>query len=135
MSEITRRLLSRCTISVRWRDLDTYNHVNNSVFLSYLEEARLVWLRGLQGEWKSATSAPVIASSRLDFRKQREWPGEVAVETWAERVGNSSLTLGHRILSGNGEIVYCDATVVLVWINPANATSIPLPAVIREACT
>ena len=51
MSEITRRLLSRCTISVRWRDLDTYNHVNNSVFLSYLEEARLVWLRGLQGEW------------------------------------------------------------------------------------
>ena len=65
MSEITRRLLSRCTISVRWRDLDTYNHVNNSVFLSYLEEARLVWLRGLQGEWKSATSAPVIAFFNL----------------------------------------------------------------------
>ncbi|TAH45630.1 MAG: acyl-CoA thioesterase [Gammaproteobacteria bacterium] len=134
MSIDTRRLLSRCTISVRWRDLDTYNHVNNSVFLSYLEEARLIWLRSLQGEWKSKTSAPVIASSQLDFRKQLEWPGEVAVETWVERIGNRSLTLGSRIESNGGETVYCDARVVLVWINPSSATSIPLPAVIREAC-
>lgn len=134
MSETSRRLLSRCTISVRWRDLDTYNHVNNSVFLSYLEEARLIWLCGLPGEWKTATSAPVIASSHLDFRKQLEWPGEVVVETWLDRLGNSSLGLGSRIVSTDGGAVYCDANVVLVWINPQTGKSIPLPASIRDAC-
>lgn len=134
MSESNRQLLSRCSISVRWRDLDTYNHVNNSVFLSYLEEARLVWLRSLQGDWKTETSAPVIASSHLDFRKQLEWPGEVVVETWLDRLGNRSLGLGSRIVSADGDTVYCDALVVLVWINPQSGKSIPLPASIRDAC-
>lgn len=134
MSESNHQLLSRCMISVRWRDLDTYNHVNNSVFLSYLEEARLIWLLSLQGEWKTETSAPVIASSQLDFRRQLEWPGEVVVETWLDRLGNSSLGLGSRIVSSDGNTVYCDALVVLVWINPTSGKSIPLPTAIRDAC-
>ncbi|MGO4780308.1 acyl-CoA thioesterase, partial [Lysobacter sp. 2RAB21] len=36
--------LIRIPLSVRWRDLDAFNHVNNSQFLSYLEEARLRWM-------------------------------------------------------------------------------------------
>ena len=31
-------------LAVRWRDLDAFNHVNNSSYLTYLEEARLQWL-------------------------------------------------------------------------------------------
>ena len=38
--------LVRIPLSVRWRDLDAFNHVNNSKFLSYLEEARLRWMIG-----------------------------------------------------------------------------------------
>ena len=31
-------------IEIRWRDLDAYGHVNNAVYLNYLEEARDEWL-------------------------------------------------------------------------------------------
>jgi acyl-CoA thioester hydrolase len=40
-------LLHTASISVRWRDLDAFNHVNNSSFLTFLEEARLQWLQQL----------------------------------------------------------------------------------------
>ena len=30
-------------IPIRWRDVDAYGHVNNAVFLTYLEEARIGW--------------------------------------------------------------------------------------------
>lgn len=33
-------LLYTASISVRWRDLDAFNHVNNSSYLTFLEESR-----------------------------------------------------------------------------------------------
>jgi acyl-CoA thioester hydrolase len=36
-------------IEIRWRDLDAYNHVNNAVYLTYLEEARDEWLERALG--------------------------------------------------------------------------------------
>ena len=29
---------------IRWRDVDTYGHVNNAVYLNYLEECRDRWV-------------------------------------------------------------------------------------------
>ena len=135
MTESTPRLLARVPISVRWRDLDAYNHVNNSVFLTYLEEARLVWLAGIEGEWKTADFSPVLAASQVNFREQIEWPGELVVEVRCEKLGNSSLTLSHRITSADGKRLYSDASVVMVWINPADGRPLPLPAAVRLACT
>ncbi|OJY96494.1 MAG: thioesterase [Lysobacterales bacterium 63-13] len=134
MSATTQRLLARVPIRVRWRDLDAYNHVNNSSYLTYLEEARLVWLAGIEGEWKSAESSPVLAASQLDFREQIEWPAELVVEIRCEKLGNSSLTLVHRITSADGTRLHCDASVVMVWINPASGRPRPLPESVRAAC-
>ena len=136
MNETTaRRKLASVPIRIRWRDLDAYNHVNNATFLTYLEEARLVWLHGLKGEWYAPTCSPVLASSQVDFRRSIEWPGEVVVDIHCEKLGNSSLTLSHRIRSADGAQHYADASVVMVWINPANGRPTALPDVVRAACT
>lgn len=134
MTGTDKPMLARVPITVRWRDLDSYNHVNNSVFLTYLEEARLVWLEGMAGEWKTDTLSPVLAASQINFREQIEWPGELVVELRCEKLGNSSLTLTHRIVSADGSRHYSDASVVMVWINPQTGRSAPLPAMIRAAC-
>ncbi len=134
MNESNPRLLARVPITVRWRDLDAYNHVNNSNFLTYLEEARLVWLAGIEGEWKTDEFTPVLAASQINFRDQIEWPRELVVEVRSEKIGNSSLTLAHRIISADGERLYSDASVVMVWINPGTGKSVPLPEAVRAAC-
>jgi acyl-CoA thioester hydrolase len=129
------RLLARVPISVRWRDLDAFNHVNNATFLSYLEEARLVWLSQLRGPWFGETFLPVLAASDVNYRAPINWPGQIVVELYCERLGRSSLTLSHRIVDAQRpEQLYSDGRSVMVWTEPATGHSIPLPAVILDAC-
>jgi acyl-CoA thioester hydrolase len=134
MNDAAPRLLARVPITVRWRDLDAYNHVNNANFLTYLEEARLVWLSGIDGDWKTPAFSPVLAASEVNFRGQIEWPGELVVEVRCEKLGNSSLTLSHRITSADGEKLFSDARIVMVWIEPDSGRPVPLPAAVRKAC-
>ncbi|NUS37644.1 MAG: acyl-CoA thioesterase [Lysobacter sp.] len=122
-------------VALRWRDLDAFNHVNNSNFLTYLEEARIRWFASWRGEWVTETTAPLLASVQLNYRRPIPYPADVAVELFAERLGNTSITIGHRIVSGDGAAaLYADGHVVMVWIDRASGRPVPLPDVVREAC-
>ncbi len=126
-------VLFRMTIAPRWRDLDAFNHVNNANFLTYLEEARIRWFAGWGGEWVTDTIAPLLAAVQLNYRTPIPYPADVAVELFAERVGNTSLTIGHRIASEDGATLYADGHVVMVWIDRASGRPVPLPDVVRKA--
>lgn len=129
------RDLIRVPMPVRWRDLDAFNHVNNSKYLSYLEEARLQWMLGVPGQGMDDHVAPVVAAAQLNYRRPITWPAEVMIELFVERLGNSSLTVGHRIVDAkDADVLYCDGHVVLVWIDRDSGASAPLPATVREAC-
>ena len=129
-------LLFRTELAVRWRDLDAFNHVNNAMYLRYLEEARLRWLLTLNGPWMDAHVAPVVASALVNFKRPIAWPEDVLVELFVDRIGNSSFTLGHRILSAKGaSVLYCDGHVVMVWFDSRTGKSSPLPESVRAACT
>jgi acyl-CoA thioester hydrolase len=132
--QATAPLLARIPIAVRWRDLDAFDHVNNSSFLTYLEEARIRWLAGIEGKWFGPSFLPVLASVRLDYRRPMPYPTAIVVELASERVGRSSLTIAHRIVAENDSgILYCDGAVVLVWTDTATGRSVDLPEAIRRA--
>ncbi|MBD8526554.1 acyl-CoA thioesterase [Pseudomarimonas arenosa] len=134
-AEATDATCSNChVIEVRWRDLDAFNHVNNATFLTYLEEARLLWLESLDGEWLTETSAPVLAAANLQFRRPVAWPETVRVELRSSRVGRSSITLEHRIVSANQpDVLYCDGSVVMVWVDATSGKGADLPPAVRRA--
>jgi acyl-CoA thioester hydrolase len=127
--------MARVPLSVRWGDLDAFNHVNNAAFLVYAQEARLAWLAGIDGVWFDETMMPVVAAAEVNYRRQLAWPAEILIELTATRIGNSSLTIAHRIVAADdGDGVYADGEVVMVWVDPASGRSVPLPAAIRTAC-
>lgn len=128
------RPLFTAPIAVRWRDLDAFNHVNNSNFLTYLEEARLQWLKDVPGPWFDAHSMPLLAAAELNYRAPIEWPAAIVVELSCERLGNSSITIGHRIVDAKDpQKLYCDGRTVLVWADPTTGRPVPLPEAIRSA--
>ncbi len=130
------RTLATIPLHVRWRDLDAFNHVNNSSYLTFLEEARLQWLRTVPGEWFSAHAMPVMAAVELHYRKPIEWPSEIDVLLSCERLGNTSITIGNRIVDRNdANCVYADGNVVMVWVDPASGAAVALPGAIRTACS
>jgi len=127
-------LVARVPIEIRWRDLDAFNHVNNASFLTYIEEARLKWLSGVDGTWFDADVAPIVAAIHMNYRRQLSWPGSIVVELDCARLGNTSLTIGHRIVApDDASCVYADGEAVMVWIQPETGRPVPLPDAIRRA--
>mgnify|MGYP001949533082 FL=1 len=134
MSENTPKLLARVPITVRWRDMDAMGHVNNAKYVSYLEEARVRWMQGVPGVSMSDRIAPVVAATNVNYRAPIVWPNDIVVELFVERVGNISVTIGHRILDQKDErILYSDGNVVVVWMDTQTGRSAPLPDAIRAA--
>ena len=127
-------VVARVPISVRWGDLDAFDHVNNAAFLVYVQEARIVWLSRLGAALRDDAKMPVVAAASLNFRRQLGWPARIVVELSIARVGNSSLTIAHRIVAeDDASVVYADGEAVMVWIDPASGRSIALPDALRAA--
>jgi acyl-CoA thioester hydrolase len=133
MSLDNRASLFRMPIELRWRDLDAFNHVNNSNFMTYLEEARIRWFESLGEEWVTDATAPLLAAVQMNYRVPIPYPSSVVVELFAERIGNTSVTIAHRIVSEDGTVLFADGHVVMVWIDRANGRPTPLPETVRRA--
>lgn len=133
MNDTASAPLFRMPIELRWRDLDAFNHVNNSNFMTYLEEARIRWFDSLDEEWVTERSAPLLAAVQMNYRLPIPYPASVVVELGCERLGNSSVTLSHRIVGGDGALLYADGHVVMVWIDRASGRPTPLPDAVRRA--
>ncbi|KAF1710487.1 thioesterase [Pseudoxanthomonas kalamensis DSM 18571] len=128
------RLLARIPLSVRWRDMDSFGHVNNAMYLSYIEEARVRWLATIPGFSMQDRCLPVLVNADINYRRPITWPAELMVELFIMRLGSSSVTIGHRILDADDEsVLYCDGSATAAWIDTHAGKSVPLPDAIRAA--
>lgn len=119
-------------IEIRWSDVDAYEHVNNAVYATYLEECRDEWLEaaldGAGDVWDF-----VLARVAIDFRQElRLEDEEVVVSCALERIGTSSLTLRERIRARDGKSA-AEAEAVLVARDRTRGGSRPLTGPEREA--
>lgn len=122
----------RAPIPLRWSDLDAFNHVNNARYLTFLEQARIEWFQTIGEDWVTEDAAPVVASATLNFKRPIEYPASVFVELFTERLGTTSVVIGHRIVAEDGSL-HCDGNVVAVWIERHGGKPTPLPAAVRRA--
>jgi acyl-CoA thioester hydrolase len=75
-----------------------------------------------------------MAHSELNYRMPIEWKAEIQIELYVNRMGTSSMTIGHRIVSTDDATkIHCDGSVTMVWINPKTGRPVPLPQAIRDA--
>jgi acyl-CoA thioester hydrolase len=93
---------------VRFRDVDSVGHVNNAVYLTYLEEARIAFLSRTDED----VFAMVVARIEIDFRSPAELGDMIEVSVVPGRVGTTSFTLHHELRAGDRLIA--EASTVLV---------------------
>jgi acyl-CoA thioester hydrolase len=116
---------------VRFRDLDAMGHVNNAVYLTYLEQARLTFLQGLGLVRGVGMPEMILARVEIDFRDQIGPGDEVEIGVRTARVGAKSFELEHRFEVA-GRLV-ADARSVLVSYDYERQRSIPVPDEWRRA--
>ena len=132
MSQAAANAVFRMPIPLRWSDLDAFNHVNNARYLTFIEQARIEWLERIDEPWVTDEYGPVLAQTLLNYKLPIEYPASVFVELFTERLGTSSVTLGHRIVAADGTL-HCDGHAVVVWVDRRNGKSRPLPDGVRRA--
>ena len=89
---------------VRFRDLDPMGHVNNAVFLTYLEQARIAFFEELGVAIGLEDMNMIVARIEIDFRAPVRLGQEVEVGVRATRFGTKSFDLDYE-LTVDGEIV------------------------------
>ncbi len=100
-------------IEIRWGDVDAYRHVNNAVYLTYLEECRDEWALRALGHIGDIWDY-VLARVAIDFRNELVQDDDaVLVRCRLVRVGTSSLGLREEIVKLDGTVA-AEAEAVLV---------------------
>ncbi|HSL14798.1 MAG TPA: acyl-CoA thioesterase [Actinomycetota bacterium] len=112
-------------IRIRWRDMDAYGHVNNAVYLNYLEEARDRWVQKVLGP-VSDTWHFVLARVAVDFRSElTQDDEEIIVRCRLDSIGRASVRTREEILKRDGT-VSAESESVIVARDPNSGRSRPL---------
>jgi len=119
-------------IEIRWRDMDAYGHVNNAVYLNYLEEVRDAWVQAVLGPLGDTWDF-VLAHVEIDYLHElKQDDGAVLVNCVGASVGRASIRTREEIVKLDGT-VSARASAVIVPREPTTGRSRPLTDGEREA--
>jgi acyl-CoA thioester hydrolase len=113
-------------IEIRWRDLDAYQHVNQAVYLTYLEETVDNWIRVVLGLGEGEVWHYVAAHVSIDYRNElRLEDRQVIGRVRLGRVGTKSVTVQADLCAPDGRVA-AEAELVIVSRDPESGSSQPL---------
>ncbi len=102
------------SVEVRFRDLDAMRHVNNAVYLTYLEHARLRYLRDVIGIANPRSLAMTVASITCDYLSPVHMGETLEIATRVDWIGRTSLSMSHVITALKDDRQVARASSVLV---------------------
>lgn len=116
-------------VDVRFRDIDPLEHVNHTVYVTYMQQARLTFFYE-ELDIESDGVAPVVAHLEADFRESILREHDVTVAVSVTDVGESSFTLGYEIRA-DGDLAASGESVQVVVDRESGETR-PIPDSIHE---
>jgi len=117
-------------VELRYRDLDTMGHVNNAVYVTYMEEARFSYLTEGLGVPPMELNM-VVANLTVDFRRPVQFADEVEVAVSVTDVGDSSFTMAYEVRDDEGVAV--EGETVQVALEPDGSGTRRVPQDWRDA--
>ena len=120
-----------CPIDVRFRDCDLMGHVNNAVYLTYLENARFAYWKAAGLDRIEGEISYIMARVEIDFRASAEFGDVVDVALAVTSIGRSSFGMEYDLRGRDGKLI-ATAKSVQVTYDYATRTSMPVPAAIRS---
>ena len=118
---------------VRFRDLDPMGHVNNAVFLTYIEQARVAFFAAVGAASELEDMTLIVARVEIDFKAPVRLGQEVEISVRASRFGTKSFDFEY-VLRVDGDVV-AEAKSVQVAYDYERRAPMPLPEEWRERLT
>lgn len=121
-------------LQVRFRDCDPLGHVNNAVYLTYLEQTRFSHWRALWGfgspQLPPGMPGVILARVECDYRKPATYGETLEIRMTVAELGRTSFRYEYEIVDEQGTTV-ATAKTVQVMYDYAAAKPVPIPDDIR----
>ena len=118
---------------VAWAEMDAFQHLNNTVYFRYFENARIEYMRkiGWFESMETKKIGPIVASTQARFRKPVKFPDRISIAARIISIEMDRVTFEHRIISGNE--IAADGQAVVVNYDYANGKKAALGDDLRDA--
>ena len=125
-------------LEVRFRDCDPLGHVNNAVYLTYLEQARFSHWRALWGfgtpQVPAGMPGVILARVECDYKRQATYGDTLDVRLTVPELGRTSFKYEYEIVDVQGRTVLT-AKTVQVMFDYASQKPVAIPDDIRALLT
>src|SRR5260370_18570697 len=121
-------------LPVAWGDMDSYRHVNNTVYFRYFENARLEYFRRLDGvEFEKQTGiGPILASTQARFRKALTDPDTISVGCRIAKLEEDRFYMEYLLVSRRMNAVAADGGGTIVTFHYAQGKKVRIPEELRR---
>ena len=124
-------------VTIRFRDLDAFGHVNNAVYFTFMEMARVAYFTqiGLLTPGEFPSPFFIIAEATCQFKAPIDMETQLVMQVRVSRLGNSSFDMEYRFVDQvSGAVLAIGRTVQVTFDYSANH-SVSLPDEWRAAIT
>lgn len=121
-------------VQLRFSDVDSFGHVNNSVYFSLYDLAKTTYFNDVLGnliDWNKM--GIVVANIQANFIAPIFFSENVAIETTTMHLGNKSFTLFQRAINMDTQEIKCTCQTVCVGYNVKEQISVPIDEALKEA--
>ncbi len=127
MNELLENFYFKYPLPIRWSDMDSLGHVNNAVYLTYLEEARTHYLAAVDWNWEKF--GLIVARVELDYRMPLYVKDQTFVYVRCSKMGTKSFELSYSLTKEKGADIQlvAQAMTVMVGFDYQTQRTIPIP--------
>ena len=117
-------------VELRFSDLDAYGHVNNALYFTYLELARVKLFDDFFRDTSDHQIFTLVARAECDFKIPITFYDEVIVTLWLAKIGRTSFFIEYQLHDGKGK-TYATASTTMVCFDNVNNVTVPVPENIK----
>lgn len=136
LDEEKSKYVFKMKLDIRWSDMDEMRHVNNAVYLTYFEQARVYYFQeACQWDWKE--TGVILASAHVDYLRPVVFPDPTFVYVRTSKLGNKSLVLDYMIstFSDGSEQLATTGYTTMVLFDYETNKSVVIPDFLRQKIT
>lgn len=120
---------------VIWNDMDAYQHVNNTVYFRYFEDARMAFFEKTRvSEFKELHGiGPILASTRCDYRLPLTYPDQLHIGARVVEIAEKKFVMQYRVVSEKFNAIAAEGEGLIVYYDYQQARSCKIPDEILSA--
>ena len=123
----------RYKLQTRWRDLDAFQHVNNAVYATYIECARVNLFKRWSIEGTNKGKSIIMASLKINYHSQLKHPTSLVLGQKIIRLGRTSFDIETVVFDSSDNRVICSALVVVVCFDFDSQSPVEVYDSIKQA--